>query len=126
MDAPVKCVAVHCVTADRLYGPGEPLELCESDADALEAAGAVERVLGDEVVGEPYRPVTLVKGIGPKTAKQLSSLGIETLGDLASITPPEGLARVAGAIDVIGDELAAVTRWRDEARALLDAEADGA
>ena len=126
MDTTVKCIAVHSVTADRLYGPGEPLELSEADARALEAAGAVERALDNDGAGEPLRPVTLVKGIGPKIAKQLAGLGIETLGDLATITTTEGLARIAGGIDVIGDELQAVTRWCEGARALIEAEAEGA
>ena len=143
MDATVECIAVHGVTTDRLYLPGETVMLSAEDADALEAAGAVKRAPTPKRDPKPKPEsssprtadgpvdnagsgtVTAVKGIGPKTEKQLAALGIETLADLASISSEEDLARVAGAIDVIGDELEAVTRWRDEARALVEAEASG-
>ena len=161
MDAPVKCTAVHCVRADRLYRPGEPLELSGADADALEAAGAVKRKRrstnppkgagaeplelsgadadaleaagavkrkrrstnppkGAGAAKTDARPVTLIKGIGPKTAEQfaLFDVPVLTVMDLANISD-ENLPLAAVAIDVIGDELAAVTRWRAEARELL-------
>ena len=143
MDPTVTCVARWGVLADRRYRPGETLELSKADLDALEASGAVERApdpeppkrspppappgptgTREEEAGggdnADSRPTTFVRGIGPKTAEQLAALNIRTLADLASITSEEGLARVAGAIDVIGNELKAVVRWRDEARVLVE------
>lgn len=44
MDGRIRCTALRTVNADRIYRPGEPLELDAADAAALEADGAVEVV----------------------------------------------------------------------------------
>ena len=126
----VECVALCVVTADRRYAPGETLRLSREDADVLEAGGAVQRKRRQARSANPPKgagaaktdaqPVTLIKGIGPKTAEQLAAFSapIETVTDLAEVHD-EWLDDLAAAIDVIGDELEAVTRWRAEARDLL-------
>lgn len=139
MDATVECVAVHGVTADRRYQPGERLMLSEDDAAALEAAGAVERIEAsadptpptpeprparDEAPASPSAdlpPVTSVKGVGPKTAARLRVLGIDSLAALAALDDA-GLERAAAGIDIVGDETAELRRWRDDARAMVETE----
>ena len=124
----VRCIAIHSVTADRLYQPGEPLELSRADAKALESAGAVkvvaEKPAAPRPAAEPSHPVTLVKGVGAKVAKTLAGFAIESLTDLAQLSD-EKIERIGGELKVVGDPREAVTRWRDEARALIEAERDG-
>ncbi len=119
-DERVECIALHVVHADRQYHPGERLSLDRDDCAALIAAGAVEPV-DETLAGESPRPVTLVKGVGPKTAAKLAELGVETLEDLATMEGSVG-ERIVAALELKPDIL---PRWRDEARALVDAESDG-
>ena len=48
---------------------------------------------------ELEQPVTVLAGIGPKRAKDLSGLGIETLGDLLRVVP-RGLERIGPRVDL--------------------------
>ena len=122
MNKGIECVAVHTVLADRRYKPGETLHLSETDADALEAAGAVERAFGEVQIGETLRPVTLVGGIGPRRAERLAERDIETLEDLSKVPSPEGAIAIGEALDVKPD---VVTGWIDQARVLIEAEKSG-
>ena len=145
MDSAVTCIARRVVWADRRYAPGETLELSEADADALEVDGAVERAGADESRDpapptsspRPARseapastspdlpPLTALRGIGPKTAARLRVLGVASVEALAALDD-EGIDRAAAGIDVIGDELAQLRIWRDDARALIGAGSDDA
>ncbi len=130
----VLCRAVCVVRADRRYLPGETLELDRTDFDALLAAGGVEAVEPDSGVVDPARAptwaapgrpagtLTDISGIGPVTAGRLHVMGVDSLAALAALTDEE-LERTAGALDVIGDETAALMRWRDDARTLLSGDA---
>ena len=156
MRDPVLCRALRSVRADRLYRPGETLELDLADAELLVADGAVrladpapetERrapsgtqtpsrepapAPGAEDAPEPEqrvhpaagapaqdpRPTTFINGIGAATAAKLAERGIDSIGALAALSDAE-LQELAGHVQVIGDEVAALTDWRRQARALL-------
>ena len=168
----VLCRALRAVRADRLYRPGETLELELADAELLVADGAVRLLkrrparqpagsggpapspgtggatpprepgpaapepTGAEGAPEPEqrvhpaagaqdpRPTTFVTGIGAATAAKLAERGIDSIGALAALSDAE-LQELAGHVQVIGDEVAALTDWRSQARSLMAAEHDG-
>ena len=64
-------------------------------------------------------PLTLVKGIGPKTAAALTAAGIDTLDVLAGLTD-EAVEHVAGGLEVVGDAVSELSAWRDAARRLTE------
>lgn len=140
MDDLVLCRAVCILSVDgRKFKPGEECAFERKTADELHALNAVELVAGIDPARGPDRatqnaqgageadapgrqPLTVVKGIGPKTAERLRAAGVDSLAALAALADEE-LARTAAALDVIGDERAALTRWRDDARTLLSGDA---
>ena len=130
MHAIVKCTALRAVRADRLYHPGETLDLGSADAAALEADGAVRRLhkrrppkpAGDAKPARNPAPapadITTIKGIGPKMAEQLAASGITSLADLAALSDQE-LRHEAAGLTVVGDPLVLLTGWRAAARAFV-------
>ena len=91
------------------HAPGAVFEAPQEIADELIALGAA-RAFEDDAGGD----LESVKGIGPKTAKQLKDVGVADLADLAALDGDD-LVRVAEAIDEKADTVAA---WRDQARDL--------
>lgn len=132
MDDLVLCRAVCILSADgRKFKPGEECVLERKTADELEALNAIELLGGFDPSLAPAsrawalaspQPLTVVKGIGPKTAERLRAAGVDSLAALAALTDEE-LARTAAGLDIIGDETAALTQWRDDARTLLSGDA---
>lgn len=137
----IACTALRAVKAERLYRPGEQLELAPADADELEAIGAVRRVqVADPDPGagtrsppppenpdEPptdTRPLSTVKGIGAKVESQLAQLGVLSLSDLATLSD-DALMPIAEDLDIVGDALRAIIDWRSQARALVEEGAGG-
>lgn len=114
----VECTAITVVLADRRYAPGETLQLPAAEAAELEALGAVERV----VIPVEDRPVTDVRGVGPKIAARLAEAGVETVGALAALGTAEVAAIAAERWPVAPEALVV---FQDTARKLIDDASDG-
>ena len=102
---------------------GRLVTAAEVDAGTLARLDADPRFAVEAVEAAPEpslaRPLTLVKGIGPKTAAALTAAGIDTLAVLAGLTD-EAIEHVAGGLEVIGDTVGELTAWRGEARRLTE------
>lgn len=114
----VECTAITVVFTERRYAPGETLHLAPDEAAELEALGAVEQV----VVPVEERPVTDVRGVGPKVAARLAEAGVETVGALAALDAA-ALAAIAAERWPVAPQALGV--FQDAARKLIEDASDG-